>query len=255
MDANTRDALVGQCAFYFSDANLRRDRFLRKHVGNEGTGSVAVDILATFNRVKELTTDRAELMHALRAVPGLRIAADETSISRIRPLPDTDDSKQRTVYVERLPDGVTIESLHAIFAGCGSVAYVSLPRLPSRDPKGYAFVEFVDAADAVRAVTDLDGTTPAGGRAALRVMHMRAWTASKEVYKKALAEGKEAAEAESAAAASAAAATSACAEEAASAAAAAAIELERRTVVTVRGLPKRAPVKALRREMNEVRHR
>ena len=51
------DALIEQCAFYFSDANLRRDRFLRKHAGANGTGLVAVSILATFNRVKQLMTE------------------------------------------------------------------------------------------------------------------------------------------------------------------------------------------------------
>ena len=42
--------LVEQCAFYFSDANLRRDKFLIRIAGKLGTGAVQVETLATFVR-------------------------------------------------------------------------------------------------------------------------------------------------------------------------------------------------------------
>ena len=52
-------ALVQQLSFYFSDANLRRDRFLLNHTGQNGLGEVAISTLASFNRVKALTTDES----------------------------------------------------------------------------------------------------------------------------------------------------------------------------------------------------
>ena len=52
-------ALVEQLSFYFSDANLRRDRFLLNHTGQNGLGEVAISTLASFNRVKALTTDES----------------------------------------------------------------------------------------------------------------------------------------------------------------------------------------------------
>ena len=83
------DALTEQVAFYFSDANLRRDKFLRKHVGEKGTGAVAVSLLATFNRVKQLMADDAQLLvSALRAVPGqLPAGRPKTAAPRGQPTP------------------------------------------------------------------------------------------------------------------------------------------------------------------------
>eukprot|EP00308_Calcidiscus_leptoporus_P018446 CAMPEP_0119379734 /NCGR_PEP_ID=MMETSP1334-20130426/53935_1 /TAXON_ID=127549 /ORGANISM="Calcidiscus leptoporus, Strain RCC1130" /LENGTH=55 /DNA_ID=CAMNT_0007399333 /DNA_START=90 /DNA_END=254 /DNA_ORIENTATION=+ len=51
------DELVEQLGFYFSDANLRKDKFLRSHTGKAGTGQVRVSLLAAFRRVRALTTD------------------------------------------------------------------------------------------------------------------------------------------------------------------------------------------------------
>ena len=44
------EALVEQLSFYFTDANLRRDRFLLRMTGPRGTGPVDVDCLLRFNR-------------------------------------------------------------------------------------------------------------------------------------------------------------------------------------------------------------
>ena len=182
------DALIEQCAFYFGDANLRKDKFLRAYAGTKGTSPVPVAILATFNRVKQLTSDdKKKLVDALRAVPGLQVADDGESVSRSRPLPETDDSQLRTVYAESLPAGASIESLHRLFATCGTVAYVSLPRLPSGLPKGFAFIEYDHPKSAVRAVNEL---------MSLRCMHKRAWEHKKAEHKKALAAGKEVAQAD-----------------------------------------------------------
>lgn len=248
----SQDALIEQCAFYFSDANLRRDRFLRKHVGANGTGSVPTSILATFNRVKQLTSDSDEVVKALRAVPGLLVSEDGRTVARSRPLPESDDSELRTIYVEGIPHNSSIESLHTLFLKCGNVAFVSLPRLPSRELKGFAFIEFEKPEDAVRAVDEMEGHTPAGSTVPLKCMHRRAWDASKKEYKKALDAGKEAAAAKLAAASAAAAAARECVAESEALRQAEAAEEELRTVVKVCGIAKGAPVKALRKEMREV---
>ena len=242
--------LVEQCAFYFSDSNLRRDKFLQRSVGKDGVGAVAVDTLATFNRVKQQTTDREVLLTALRAVPGLAVSEDGATVSRIRPLPSTNTSEARTVYVENLPDNPTIESLHKLFAPCGEVSYVSLPRLPNRDPKGFAFIEFGTLDGVARAIADMNGKGVGGGDApSLRVMYRAAWAASKAEYKKALEQGKERAAADAAEQAALAAATERCTAAAAAAAEAEAEELAKRTVVKVVGLKRGNAVKAVRKEL------
>ena len=68
------EALVEQLSFYFTDANLRRDRFMKTFTGADGTGKMPVETLATFNRVKALTQDVGTIVAALRLIPGLQVS-------------------------------------------------------------------------------------------------------------------------------------------------------------------------------------
>ena len=107
------EALVEQLSFYFTDANLRRDRFMKTFTGADGTGKMPVETLATFNRVKALTQDVGTIVAALRLIPGLQVSdpSDEGhTVQRTRTLPAKDDSEVgshlshlRLSMVARLP--------------------------------------------------------------------------------------------------------------------------------------------------------
>ena len=90
------EALVEQLSFYFTDANLRRDRFMKTYTGTDGTGKMPVETLATFNRVKALTQDVATIIAALRLIPGLQVSEQSDqgqTVQRTRTLPAKDDSE------------------------------------------------------------------------------------------------------------------------------------------------------------------
>ena len=244
-------ALCDQLRFYFSDANLRKDRFLLRLTGPRGTGEVCVRELGSFNRVKALVGDDLEAVRAaLRLVPGIEVSDDGESVWRTRELSALDDSDERTVYLEPLQTGTSRDMVQSALSSFGEVTYVSLPRLPSGDLKGFAFVEFAlpDAAVAASAANAVDEPTCsalAGVGTPLRVMHKLAWLAMKEEYKRALEQGRREAEAQASSLAAA-------AEAEAAVAAAAAVESAQRRVVKVTGLPKGGTaVKAIRRSMNE----
>lgn len=67
------------------------------------------------------------------------------------------------LFVGNLDFATTSAEIEALFAQVGTVASVSVPtdRLTGR-PRGFAFVEFADAADAAEAVTRFDGHELAG---------------------------------------------------------------------------------------------
>ena len=289
--------LADQVGFYFSDSNLRKDRFLLTRTGADGTGSVELATLLTFKKVQALTRDVGVLRSALSSLSELQVSDDGATVRRIRALPSVDDSDERTVYVEPLQTSTTHEAVQRVFSPHGAVAHVSLPRYPMGGAKGFAFVEFSLAEEACAAVSALDGsaageavqailqrgrqsgegdgvgTSTGGGSGldggdgdgeycvgsrsadasesagaarasagALRVMHKRAWLASKAEYKAALARGMAAAAAEAAA-------RKAAATAGAEFAAATAAEPERRLIVKLMELPKTAPIKATRKEM------
>ena len=43
--------------FYFSDANITKDKFLLKHVKRNKEGFVSLNLISSFKRVKHLTKD------------------------------------------------------------------------------------------------------------------------------------------------------------------------------------------------------
>ena len=46
-----------QLEYYFSDANLARDKFMREQLKASKDGAVALDVLFKFKRLAALTTD------------------------------------------------------------------------------------------------------------------------------------------------------------------------------------------------------
>ena len=97
-------------------------------------------------------------------------------------MPELDDSPPKTVYVEKLPAGATVDIVRSIFETCGPVACVTLPRCASRDEHGYAFVEFETQDGADAAVAQLQGRPGRQGDWPLRVMKKGEWRMFKKSY-------------------------------------------------------------------------
>lgn len=166
-------ALVTQLEFWFSDANLVRDKFLRGKLEEEGDARVAATVIAGFKKVAELIGKRngpavpavEHIVAAARASPLLRVSDDGKRIGRVAPLRPAEpvNADERTVYCELYPPTFAHDDLRALFSAAGRVAYVSMPRYHnSRAFKGFAFVEFETAASARAACSQFDGWLPPG---------------------------------------------------------------------------------------------
>ena len=246
--------LAEQIGFWFSDANLRKDKFLLREAGPLGDGPVALASIATFNRVKALTADIDVVRRAVTTRHDeLALSEDGMEVRRRRPLPTHDDSEERTVRVDGLKAGCSHSALRAAFGPSGTIAYVSLPRHPSGDAKGHGLIEFTEAEGVCAAVAALEGATggaaaallPEGvAGAALRVTHKPAHDTYRGELEAALAEGASADEAKAQA-------TATAREEYESFASQTAAEAEQRVIVHVLGLPKSAPIKPTRRAIKE----
>ena len=81
-DAKIIESAAERLAFFFSNANLRRDKFLRNELdGNDGF--VGIDILLKFNTLKQHTTDAAIVAKAAKhdSVKGLiKLSEDSKKI-------------------------------------------------------------------------------------------------------------------------------------------------------------------------------
>ncbi|XP_030578542.1 la-related protein 7 [Archocentrus centrarchus] len=147
-----------QVEFWFGDVNLSKDRFLKKLIDESDNGYVDISVLASFNRMKQLTTDTKLIARALKNSSIVEVNLEGTKVRRQLPvgqLPNDVDS--RTVYVELLPKDVTHSWIERVFTKCGNVVYVSIPRYKSSgDSKGFAFVEFEKEEQAQKAIEMLN---------------------------------------------------------------------------------------------------
>lgn len=103
-----------QVEYYFNDFNLMRDQFLKNEIklsreaGNNGF--IALDTMLKFNRLAQLTTDKAKIIASLESSKLVELNEEKTSVRRNpeRKLPVDDELyranlKARTCYVDGFP--------------------------------------------------------------------------------------------------------------------------------------------------------
>lgn len=160
--ADTVQQIAGikrQVEYYFSDANLPRDRFLLAKIDENEEGWVDIAVLLTFNKMKELNATIELVCTALGACDFLEINKESTRIRRTTPVPDASEVVAKTMYakgwVATDPEPEPAE-VSKLFAPYGSVQSVRMRRWKaddgSRHFKGSVFVDF-DSAEAVERAT------------------------------------------------------------------------------------------------------
>ncbi|XP_069599932.1 la-related protein 7 [Ranitomeya imitator] len=146
--------IAKQVDFWFGDVNLHKDRFLREQIEKSRDGYIDLSLLASFNKMKKLTTDPKLIARALKNSSVVEINLDSTKIRRRLPLGEKpQDVDARTVYAELLPKNVTHSWIERVFGKCGTVVYISIPRYRTTgDTKGFAFIEFETPEQAAKAI-------------------------------------------------------------------------------------------------------
>jgi len=164
--------VVSQVEFYFSDANVSKDKFLLKHIRRNKEGYVSLKLVSSFKKVKQLTRDWRVVAHSLnKSSTKIQINDLGTKIRRTEPLPEISDVPATcAVLVMGLPDPKpTIQSVSDLFSSCGEIAFIRVLRAGSAVPQDLkslaakhpslgvsdcAWVEF-ETQDAARAATEV----------------------------------------------------------------------------------------------------
>lgn len=190
--------ICDQLEFYFCDENLLGDLFLLKNMNMDGYGAsrlplyaialssltrvltrlcvwlftttVKLELLASFGRVKKLTTEMDQIKKALELSTKLLLNEDETMVCRKEPLASEQTyhgKLARTAIAYNLPDDASVASLRETFQGCGEITYLRLLKKntttgrnavlkpPIAAGETYAIIEFVDDEMAKHAVLTL----------------------------------------------------------------------------------------------------
>lgn len=169
--------IVAQVEFYFSDANVAKDKFLLKHIRRNKEGYVSLKLVSSFKKVKQLTKDWRVVAHSLnKSSTKIQINDVGTKIRRVDPLPDLEEvAVTCAVLALSLPlEKPSIQSVSQLFSSCGEIAFIRVVRAgttipqdlkslaakhPSLNDNHCAWIEFEtpEAAKAATEITNEDG--------------------------------------------------------------------------------------------------
>lgn len=139
--------IVKQAEFYFSDANLPRDKFLLAEVGKNEDGWVRIATIASFARMKRMTENVALIADALAGSKSLlEINADKTMVRRRTAVPEPTESLLRTAYIKGFPRDATLDDIESCLLeqGVHPLAIRMRHFLKSKDFRGSVFAELAD---------------------------------------------------------------------------------------------------------------
>lgn len=176
--SSSGNRIQDQMEFYFSDSNLRRDKFLRQKISEcvphniitaddeppESRLGLELSLFLNFNNIKAMTTEVSALQFALTkssflscfqvpATDGPQWFVGRTDwlgreeLSEF--LSELDNNNQefdkRTIYCENLPINASQQWLRQIFSQFGKINLVSVPKFKGNQRiKQFAFVEFAE---------------------------------------------------------------------------------------------------------------
>lgn len=123
-----RDKIIRQVEYYFSDENLRTDKFLLKYLTKDDEGYVPVAVIASFKKMKKLTHHKSLIVAALKESSLLTLSSNEKKVKRVHPFPLTEflDPELCTVLVENLPEDHTTENMKKIFGQAGLIKKITI---------------------------------------------------------------------------------------------------------------------------------
>lgn len=139
--------IIQQIEYYFSDANLARDKFLTEEIQKDN-GWVPFTVLLTFKRLLQLSSDATVIVNAMyKSQEGLiEISDDRLKIRRNpeRPLPEQNEETRKaviaqTAYVKGFPADVTMDELIEFFNAYEKVSNVIMRKYLDKPTKVYKF--------------------------------------------------------------------------------------------------------------------
>lgn len=170
-EAITVAKVAERLRFFFSDANIRIDKFLRREIFTSKDGFVRIEVLLRFNSIKDHTDCTKIVAKAVKhelCSSSLTLSNDGTSIARVVPFTEDmmNDNVKVTLRVSDIPRkddtiyAVTRDELKTLFTEFGNVALVRmLHRRNGHDQgggqaaTGKALVEFESEGDFQKAAS------------------------------------------------------------------------------------------------------
>eukprot|EP01117_Protostelium_nocturnum_P010472 TRINITY_DN376_c0_g1_i4.p1 TRINITY_DN376_c0_g1~~TRINITY_DN376_c0_g1_i4.p1 ORF type:complete len:325 (-),score=95.33 TRINITY_DN376_c0_g1_i4:97-1071(-) len=145
-------------------------------------------MVESFHKLRSISVDLELIKEAVLESQLVSLNSPQgDKIKRTIPLNLSEDQcsiDNRTIYVEHIPVDSTHESLKEYFEEGGRIAYVSLPKFPSREIKGYAFIEYENELDAKNSISRFNLWDLEKAPNQLRVLSKEQWLKYKSEYRR-----------------------------------------------------------------------
>lgn len=137
--------LAERLSFFFSDPNLRSDRFMQKELMQEDDfgGSLDATKLLNFHSIKEHTSEIETVLEAAKTLPDLLVVSENNRISRKTPMTKSqlDDNIPLSLLVSNLPVenqkyNVSVADIKTLFESYGNVTLTRLKWKPAKSAGG-----------------------------------------------------------------------------------------------------------------------
>ncbi|KAI5145176.1 lupus La protein [Nematocida parisii] len=139
--------IIQQVEFYFSDANIVRDEYLKKVI-QANDGWVPLSVINSFSKVKTFGKTIDQLEEILKESEKLKVV--EGKIQRITPPPSFDEHKgdERTLIIKNFPSEYTLEDVQNVLSPFSArIARIAMRKDALKEFKGSVFVEMNEKDD------------------------------------------------------------------------------------------------------------
>ncbi|KAI5192423.1 lupus La protein [Nematocida minor] len=147
MTQDENKLIIQQVEFYFSDANIVRDEFLKKlMLMNEGWAPLTV--INSFGKIKAFKKTVSELESILKE--SSKLTVEDERIKRNTPIPSFQEHKgeEKTVLIRNFPVEYTLEDVQSALAPLKErIARIAMRKNALKEFKGSVFVELNEKED------------------------------------------------------------------------------------------------------------
>ncbi|KAK9174424.1 RNA-binding protein Lupus La [Cryptosporidium meleagridis] len=187
IEKNKLDKIKRQIEFYFSDSNIRHDKYFRsklkeyKYLDNFG---IPISLISTFNKMIELNASVQDIINSLSSSKVVFVNIETLTIHRFKPINIdlcTVIPRDKMLFIKRIPTKWNHNNVKSLLGRFGKVSVVKLPKISkSNTRRHYGFVEMETAQQATNAIENYKEVFPFSK---IMVLPWSEWISTKNVFK------------------------------------------------------------------------
>jgi len=126
LDPETKQKVLEQVEFYFSDANVTKDKELAKQIRRNDMGYVSIKWITSFRKIQALTQEWKAVSKVLLSSTELKVSQDRKMVRRKHPIPKKNDAfADKTVMASKLDlKEKSVDCVKSYFSMFGKVTLV-----------------------------------------------------------------------------------------------------------------------------------